>query len=220
MNYIFLGPPGAGKGTQARKTAKKFGMLHISAGDMLREAKKTDEILCKLLANGQLIPDEMIICMMRDCLTKDNIKRGFLLDGFPRTLKQAEELNIILKLERTEINTVFFIDINFEEALKRILERRVCSCGASYRVTILALKGSYKCDLCGSSLTQRNDDEEGVIMNRFSVYEKQTKPLVEYYRRLGLLVDIDGLKNESVVFEQISHCIVKRNKHCFLKNKI
>jgi adenylate kinase len=207
MNYIILGPPGAGKGTQAKKVSVKFGIDHLSTGDMFREAKKSDKAISELLSSGQLVPDEIVINMVRKRLEKNNIEKGFLLDGFPRTVKQAEELGRMLMSENIKIDGIFLINVSFEEAVKRIEGRRVCVCGASYHMVLLPPKESGKCDRCGGTLFHRSDDKENVIRDRFSVYEKQAKLLVKYYKESGLLIYIDGLKSESGVFEQISGCI-------------
>jgi adenylate kinase len=198
-----MGPPGAGKGTQAKKIVEKFGIVHLSTGDMFREAKKSDEVISKLLASGQLVPDDAVVNMVKARLKKDDVKKGFLLDGFPRTLNQAQELDKMLKSENIKIDAVFFIDVHFEEAVKRISGRRVCSCGASYHVNFIPPKVAGVCDVCSSKLVQRNDDKENVVKDRLDVYEKQTRPLINYYKKTNLLVDIDGLKSETGVFEEI-----------------
>ncbi|MCA6071037.1 MAG: nucleoside monophosphate kinase [Endomicrobium sp.] len=186
---------------------EKFGVMHLSTGDMFREVKKSDKVIGKLLASGQLVPDEIVVNMVKNRLTKDDVKKGFLLDGFPRTVKQAEELDAMLKVENIKIDVVFFIDVRFEEAVKRIVGRRVCSCGASYHVTMLPPKEVNRCDLCDKELVQRNDDKEDIVRDRLSVYEKQTKPLIKYYKKSGSLIGIDGLNSESEVFERISKYI-------------
>ncbi|MDR0398778.1 adenylate kinase [Candidatus Endomicrobiellum devescovinae] len=203
MNYILMGPPGAGKGTQAKKIVEKFGIVHLSTGDMFREAKKSDEDIRKFLESGQLVPDEIVVNMVKKRLEKDDIKKGFLLDGFPRTVNQAQELDKMLKSENIKIDAVFFIDVHFEEAVKRISGRRVCSCGASYHVNFIPPKVKGKCDVCNGELIQRSDDKENVVKDRLDVYEKQTRPLIDYYKKTGLFVNIDGLKSESEVFEEI-----------------
>jgi len=203
MNYILMGPPGAGKGTQAKKIVEKFGIVHLSTGDMFREAKKSDEDIRKFLESGQLVPDEIVVNMVKKRLEKDDIKKGFLLDGFPRTVNQALELDKMLKSENIKIDAVFFIDVHFEEAVKRISGRRVCSCGASYHVNFIPPKVKGKCDVCNGDLIQRSDDKENVVKDRLAVYEKQTRPLIDYYKKTGLFVNIDGLKSESEVFEEI-----------------
>ncbi|MCA6085719.1 adenylate kinase [Candidatus Endomicrobiellum agilis] len=208
MNYIILGPPGAGKGTQAKNIAGKFGMVHLSTGDMFREEKESDEVVSKLLSAGQLVPDEIVVNMVKKHLEKDDIiKKGFLLDGFPRTVKQAEELDAVLKSKNIKIEGVLLIDVPFEEAVKRIVGRRICVCGASYNMTLLPPKEDGKCDRCSGKLFQRSDDKENVVRERFAVYERQTKPLIEYYEKSDTLIYINGLKDEKDVFAQISSCI-------------
>ncbi|MDR3049073.1 MAG: adenylate kinase [Elusimicrobiota bacterium] len=207
MNYILLGPPGAGKGTQAKKIVEKFKIVHLSTGDMFREAKKSDPSIAALMEAGKLIPDEIVVNMVKNRLKKDDVKNGFLLDGFPRTLKQAKELDKSLKTENIKIDGVFSIIIDNEEAVKRISGRRVCKCGASFHIKFVPPKDADKCDYCGGQLTQRADDKEEVVRERLSVYDKQTKPLIDYYKNSGLLIDIDGLQNEKIVFEQISKFI-------------
>jgi adenylate kinase len=202
-----MGPPGSGKGTQAKKIVEKFGIVHLSTGDMFREAKKSDEYIKKFLASGQLVPDEMVINMVKKRLERDDIKRRFILDGFPRTVNQALEFDKMLKSENIKIDIVFFIDVYFEEIVKRISGRRVCSCGASYHVNFIPPKVKGKCDACNGELVQRSDDKESVVKNRLDVYEKQTRPLIDYYKKTGLFVNIDGLKSESEVFEEIKKCI-------------
>jgi len=209
MNYILFGPPGAGKGTQAKKIAGKFGILHLSTGNMFRSVQKTDETIRKLLAAGQLVPDEIVIDIVKKRLDEDDMEKGFLLDGFPRTLKQAEELDTALKSKNIKIDAVFLIDVNSEEAVKRIAGRRTCGCGAIYHITALPPKEDGKCDLCGAELIHRDDDKKEVVRDRLAVYEKQTRPLTEYYKKAGLLVIIDGLENEQTVFTRISSFIKK-----------
>lgn len=203
MNYILIGPPGAGKGTQAKKIVEKFGIVHLSTGEMFRKAKKSDEVIRKLLASGELISDEIVVDMVKNCLLKDDVKKGFLLDGFPRTLNQAQKLDIILEKEDIKIDRVLFIDLKFEEAIKRILGRKICSCGASYHMLFSPPKQDGKCDVCNKELIQRNDDKEEIVKNRLNVYENQTKPVIEYYRKKNFLIEIDGAKSESEVFKEI-----------------
>jgi adenylate kinase len=207
MNYILMGSPGAGKGTQAKKIVEKFDIVHLSTGDMFREAKKFDEYIRKFLTSGQLVPDEVVVNVVKRYLKKDDIKKGFLLDGFPRTINQAFEFNKILKSENIKINAVFFIDVHFEEAVKRISGRRVCSCGASYHVNFIPPKVKEKCDVCNGELIQRSDDKESVVKERLDVYEKQTRPLIDYYKKTGLFINIDGLKSEFEVFKEIKKYI-------------
>ncbi|MCL2145509.1 MAG: adenylate kinase [Endomicrobia bacterium] len=210
MNYILFGPPGAGKGTQAKKIVEKYGIVHLSTGDMFREAKKSDEKISALMAAGQLIPDETVVEMVQKRLQKDDVKdvkKGFLLDGFPRTLNQAEALDGMLKKENIKIDAVLSIYIDNDEAVKRISGRRVCVCGASYHVLFLPPKQENVCDACGGTLVQRTDDKENVVRDRLTVYENQTKPLIDYYKKAGILVEIDGQQNEKEVFKQIETAI-------------
>ena len=207
MNYILFGPPGAGKGTQAKKIADKYAIVHLSTGDMFREAKKSDEKISALMTAGKLIPDEVVVEMIQKRLKKDDVKKGFLLDGFPRTLNQAKALDETLSKENIKIDAVFFIDVPCEEAIKRIAGRRVCGCGASYHVNFLKPKTEGKCDLCGSGLIQRADDKEETVKERLNVYDAQTKPLIEYYKNGKIMVNIDGAKDEKNVFEQITKVI-------------
>jgi len=207
MNYILFGPPGAGKGTQAKKIVEKYGIVHLSTGDMFREAKKSDEKISSLMAAGKLIPDEVVVEMVQKRLQKDDVKKGFLLDGFPRTLNQAKALDEMLKKENIKLDAVLFIDIPHEEAVKRIAGRRVCACGASFHVHFLKPKVEGRCDLCGSNLIQRADDKEETVKERLRVYDEQTKPLIEYYKNAGIMVKIDGAKDEKDVFEQIVNTI-------------
>jgi len=210
MNYILFGPPGAGKGTQAKKIVEKYAIVHLSTGDMFREAKKSDEKISALMAAGKLIPDETVVEMVQKRLKKDDVKKGFLLDGFPRTVNQAKALDEMLKKENIKLDGVFFIDIPHEEAVRRIAGRRVCSCGASYHVDFLPPKKSGVCDKCAAELIQRADDKEDTVKERLNVYDNQTKPLIEYYKDSGLIINIDGAKNEKEVFEQVSKKIEEK----------
>jgi adenylate kinase len=213
-----MGSPGSGKGTQAKKIVENFDIVHLSTGDMFRETKKSDESIRKLLASGQLVPDEIVINIVKRCLEKDDIKKGFLLDGFPRTVNQAFEFDKMLKSENIKINAVFFIDVHSEEAVKRISGRRVCSCGASYHVNFIPPKVKGKCDVCSSELIQRNDDKENVAKDRLDIYERQTRSLIDYYKKTGLFINIDGLKSESEVFKEIKKHI-EAEIICFLKSE-
>ncbi|MCL2390042.1 MAG: adenylate kinase [Endomicrobia bacterium] len=207
MNYILFGPPGAGKGTQAKRIVEKYGIVHLSTGDMFREAKKSDEKISALMAAGQLIPDETVVEMVQKRLQKDDVKKGFLLDGFPRTLNQAAALDEMLRKENIKIDAVFSIYIDNDEAVKRISGRRVCSCGESYHMHFLPPKKENTCNACGGTLLQRSDDKENVVRDRLTVYENQTKPLIDYYKKAGILIEIDGQQNEKEVFKQIETTI-------------
>jgi adenylate kinase len=203
MNYILFGPPGAGKGTQAKRIVEKYGIVHLSTGDMFREAKKSDEKISALMASGKLIPDETVVEMVQKRLQKDDVKKGVLLDGLPRTLNQAAALDEMLKKEKIKIDAVFSIYIDNDEAVKRISGRRVCACGESYHMHFLPPKKENVCNACGGALVQRSDDKENVVIDRLTVYENQTKPLIDYYKKAGILVEINGQQNEKEVFKQI-----------------
>jgi adenylate kinase len=200
-----LGPPGAGKGTQGKKIEEAFGVVHLSTGDMFREARKSDKVVDELIALGQLVPDDIVVDVIKKRLQKEDIKKGFLLDGFPRTLNQAKEFDVVLETRQIKIDLVFFIDVHFEESVKRIAGRRVCpSCGVSYHVIATPPKVPDKCDFCCNLLVQRNDDRESIVRDRLKIYRKHSEPLVDYYKRAGSIVYIDGSKGELDVFKQIS----------------
>lgn len=196
MKLILLGAPGAGKGSQATKIANKYGIAHISTGDALRANIKNGTELGKyaksFIDKGQLVPDEVVVGIVADRIKEDDCKNGFLLDGFPRTIAQAEAL-----AKLTDVDYVINIDVNFDLVTARIAGRRMCSCGESYHVSTY---DSDVCAKCGSPLYQRADDKEETVKERLSVYEKQTAPLVDYYRATGKLIDVDGNKTIDEVF--------------------
>ncbi len=200
MKLMFLGPPGAGKGTQAKMTSERYGIAHISTGDMLRaEIKSGSELGLKAKAvidAGELVSDEIIVAMVENRLKQDDCKNGFLLDGVPRTLAQAGEMESFVTLD-----AVIDIEVPSEFLVDRICTRRVCTaCGAVYSVKHLS---GNACEKCGGELIQRADDTEETVLNRISVYEAQTKPLVEYYENKGIVKHIDGTGSIESVFEDI-----------------
>ena len=188
FNFILFGPPGAGKGTQAKTISSKFNVVHLSTGDMIREAKD-DPMFAKYLTSGQLVPDSVIVDMVVKRLQKDDCKNGFLLDGFPRTIFQAQELDKFLQQLNRKIAAVFYIDIAQEEVIKRLAGRRVCpSCGGSFNIELKPPKQEGICDNCGTSLVQREDDKDPkAIEKRLQIYEEKTSLLVEYYKNEGVL---------------------------------
>jgi len=197
LNIILMGPPGAGKGTQAKKLTYALGIPHISTGDMFREAIKEGTPLGKLAASyindGHLVPDDVTIGLVKERLSKDDCAKGYLLDGFPRTIPQAEALEVIAKEIGREISHVIDIETPKEELVKRICGRRVCKkCGAPYHVTNIKPKVDGVCDICGGELIQRPDDNEEALIVRLDAYHKQTKPLLDYYAKKGLLKEFDG----------------------------
>ena len=190
MNLIFLGPPGAGKGTQAVRVCERLGIPQISTGDILRRAIKnqtpTGLAAKSYIDKGQLVPDSVVIDIVRERLAQDDCKAGYLLDGFPRTVLQAEALETFAK-----IDAVVDIDVSDEKLVARLSGRRVClSCGGTYHVS--QLNGSMTCAKCGNELIQRADDKAETVLSRLTVYHAQTEPLIDFYTQRGLLKHIDG----------------------------
>ena len=190
MNIIFLGPPGAGKGTQAQKICDALNIPQISTGDILRRAMKegteTGKKAKSYIDAGQLVPDEVIIDIVKERLVMDDCRNGYILDGVPRTVPQAEALDTF-----ATINSVIELDVKDEELVNRLSGRRVClKCGATYHISMLG--GKTTCDKCGEELIQRNDDKAETVLNRLKVYHDQTAPLIGYYEQKGLLKKIDG----------------------------
>lgn len=190
MNLIFLGPPGAGKGTQAVRVCERLGIPQISTGDILRRAIKNETptgLAAKAyIDRGQLVPDSVVIDIVRERLEHEDCKGGFLLDGFPRTVAQAEALESFAR-----IDAVIDIDVSDEKLVDRLSGRRVClSCGGTYHVS--RLNGSTTCEKCGSELIQRDDDKAETVLSRLTVYHAQTEPLIAFYTQRGLLRRVDG----------------------------
>lgn len=193
MRLILLGAPGAGKGTQAEYLSKRFSIPHISTGDILRENVKNETELGKkakeYMDKGLLVPDEIVIEIVKDRLSKEDCKSGFLLDGFPRTIAQAEALDKVLQDIGQKIDKVLNIEVPDEKILERMSGRRICkNCGASFHVIYRPPKKEGICDVCGGELYQREDDKEETVKKRLEVYHAQTQPLIDYYRAKGLLV--------------------------------
>lgn len=200
MNLVFLGPPGAGKGTQAVGVCEKYGLPHISTGDILRgEIKQQTKLgleAKKYMDAGQLVPDEVVIGIVAARLTQPDCKNGFLFDGFPRTLPQAEAL-----AEKVDIQMALNIDVPDENIINRLSGRRVCkSCGATYHVDN---HEGQTCDSCGGELIQRTDDAPDTVANRLKVYHEQTSPLIDYYQSKGVLQSVDGTRSIDEVFAEI-----------------
>lgn len=190
MNIVFLGPPGAGKGTQAQVICQKLGIPQISTGDMLRSAiaNKTETGLKAktYMDEGKLVPDSVVIDIVKERLTQSDCQKGYILDGFPRTVAQAEALSGFAKLD-----AVIDLDVADDVLVKRLSGRRVCSaCGAPYHVD--SLSGETKCVKCGGELVQRDDDKPETVLNRLKVYHTQTAPLIDFYRGKGLLKSVPG----------------------------
>jgi adenylate kinase len=199
MKLIFLGPPGAGKGTQAVRVSEKLNIPHISTGDILRKNIRENTELGVLakgyIDKGQLVPDSLVIDIIKDRIKQDDCIGGFLLDGFPRTVPQAEALD-----EFVEIDAVVDIEVGDEILVKRISGRRVCpACGATFHINSY---NSAQC-ICGADLIQRADDNEETVLNRLAVYHDQTQPLINYYEKAGKLKTVDGSVDVEVVFASI-----------------
>lgn len=208
LRTILLGPPGAGKGTQAVKIVEKYGIPHISTGDIFRENIKNGTELGKkaqeYMNRGELVPDELVVEIATDRLLKDDCKEGFLLDGFPRTVFQAEKLDEFLKAHGQKLDVVIDIEVEKQELLTRLTGRRVCrKCGASYHIVNIPPKKEGICDICGGELFQRDDDTVETVENRIEVYKAQTMPLVDYYKKAGNLAEIDGSGDLDRVFADI-----------------
>lgn len=207
-NIILMGPPGAGKGTLAKQLIS-LGLAHISTGDMFREAIKAGTDLGKLADNyikhGDLVPDEVTIGLVKERLSKDDCANGYLLDGFPRTLPQAEALEKLSKEINRPIETVINLECDDQELLRRISGRRVCkNCGAPYHIETMKPKVEGVCDMCGGPLYQRNDDNEEAMKVRLDHYLHETKPLLDFYQDKGLLVSFDSLMGSQKLFDEIA----------------
>ena len=207
-NIILMGPPGAGKGTLAKQLIS-LGLAHISTGDMFREAIKAGTELGKLADNyikhGDLVPDEVTIGLVKERLSQDDCATGYLLDGFPRTLPQAEALEKLSKEINRPIETVINLECDDKELLRRISGRRVCkNCGAPYHIDTMKPKVYGVCDICGGPLYQRNDDNEEAMKVRLDHYLHETKPLLDFYQDKGLLVSFDSLMGSQKLFDEIA----------------
>jgi len=197
VRLIFLGPPGAGKGTQARELAREWGVPQIATGDMLREAVAADTPLGRqargYMDRGALVPDDVIVGLIAERLAQPDAKRGFVLDGFPRTIPQAEALSRLLEELGQQLDRAIFFEVSEPELLRRLTGRRSCpTCQATYHVVGAPPRREGVCDRCGSALTQREDDREATVRTRLGVYTEQTAPLLDYYRRRGLLARVAG----------------------------
>lgn len=206
MNIVLLGAPGAGKGTQAAKLVDKFGFAHISTGDILRAAVKNQTPLGieakKFMDAGDLVPDELVIGLVKERLKDDDTNAGFILDGFPRTSAQA----VALSSELTELNrpldAALLVDVDKEVIIGRLTSRRTCrDCG------FIGTDADATCPKCGGEMYQRDDDNEATVRNRLDVYENSTAPLIDYYRGSGLLIEIDGDQDPEVVFDEVQKAL-------------
>ena len=200
MKIIFLGAPGSGKGTHATRLKEELGVPHISTGDIFRENIKGGTPLGVLaksyIDKGALVPDDVVIDIVKDRLSREDCKNGFILDGFPRTISQADVLGKI-----APIDLVINLVVDDEAIVKRVAGRRMCRCGETYNVAFL--NGSTTCAKCGGDLYQREDDKEETVKSRLEVYHRETAPLIDYYRKAGLLKDVDGAQGIDKVYADI-----------------
>lgn len=212
MNIILLGPPGAGKGTQAKKIVEKYQIPHISTGDILREAVASETELGKkaveFMNHGELVPDEIVIGIVAERISKEDCLNGFLLDGFPRTIAQAQALQEELVENGWNVDYVLNIEVDEEELIQRLTGRRSCpACGSVYHLVFNPPGQLDICDNCGEELVQRKDDTFETVKKRLDVYTEQTAALIDYYDQMGLLVNIEGNKQPKDVFNELNRII-------------
>ncbi len=208
MRLVLLGAPGAGKGTQAKKLIEKYSIPQISTGDILRKAVADGTPLGKeaksYMDSGGLVPDSVVIGLVKERLAQDDCKKGYILDGFPRTTPQAEELDNVLNTMNSPLDVALSVDVDKDDLMKRLTGRRTCkSCQQMYNVHFSAPQKDGTCDKCGGELYQRDDDQEDTIRNRLDVYEKSTAPLIKYYGSKGILKSVSGEGSIDDIFNQI-----------------
>jgi len=209
MNIILLGPPGAGKGTQAKMLVEKYHIPQISTGDILRAAVKEGTQLGKeaksYMDKGELVPDSVVIGIVEERIQEPDCEKGYMLDGFPRTVPQAKALDEMLQKFDSEIDHVVSIEVPQDELVKRLTGRRTCrECGAGFHVMFDPPKQEGVCDKCGGELYQRDDDNEETVRSRLQVYDSQTKPLIEYYQAQGKIRPVDGVGDIKEIFGRIT----------------
>ena len=208
MKIIMLGAPGAGKGTQAKQIAAKYEIPHISTGDIFRANIKEGTELGKkakaFMDKGELVPDELTCDLVVDRISKPDAAKGYVLDGFPRTIPQAEALTKALEARGEKIDYAINVEVPDENIIRRMSGRRACvSCGSTYHVVYAPTKVDGICDRCGKELILRDDDKPETVQNRLNVYHKQTQPLIDYYKKANVLVEVDGTQDINVVFQDI-----------------
>ena len=209
MKIIMLGAPGAGKGTQAKMIAAKYGIPHISTGDIFRaNIKNGTELGAKAkqyMDKGELVPDELVVDLVIDRFKEDDCKNGYVLDGFPRTIPQAEALDKALTAIGENVDYAINVEVPVENIIYRLGGRRACvGCGATYHVVYSPTKVEGKCDTCGGDLIIRDDDKPETVKNRLSVYHDQTQPLIDYYTKKGIIKEVDGTVDMNDVFKAIT----------------
>jgi len=208
MHLVIVGPPGAGKGTQAEKLSREFSLLHISTSYIFRNAVKEGTEMGRkakeYMDKGTLVPDEIVIGIVRERLANPEVAGGVILDGFPRTLAQAEALDKVLQELGTDFQAVINVEVDEEELINRLTGRRVCrNCGTIYHIKFYPPKVRTICDYCGGELYQRSDDAIDTIKERLVIYKKKTQPMIEYYQRKGIIKNFDGAKKIDDVFADI-----------------
>jgi adenylate kinase len=208
MRLVLLGAPGAGKGTQAKKLIEKYSIPQISTGDILRKAVADGTPLGKeaksYMDSGGLVPDSVVIGLVKERLAQDDCKTGYILDGFPRTTPQAEELDNVLSGMNSPLDVALSVDVDKDDLMKRLTGRRTCkNCQQMYNIYFSAPQKDGVCDKCGGELYQRDDDKEDTIRNRLDVYEKSTAPLIDYYKSKGILKSVSGVGSIDDIFNQI-----------------
>lgn len=210
MQILFLGPPGAGKGTQCKRLSSKLNLPHLSSGDLLREAVKAGTVsgirAKQFMDAGALVPDDVLINMFRDKLSAPECANGFILDGYPRNLSQAENLDALLEKLKKNLTVVINLAVTESLLMERITGRRICSnrdCNTPYHVKFAPPKDNNKCDHCGNELYQRNDDTERLVGDRLKTYREQTQPLIEYYTKRGLLKTVNGDGSQDDIFQEL-----------------
>jgi len=204
---ILLGAPGVGKGTQAKRLSQEFSWTHISTGDMLREAVRESSVLGiqakAIMEKGELVPDHLIVELVGERLNKDNSQKGFILDGFPRTVNQAEKLEDLLSRKHLQIDCVISIEVPSEEIVRRLSTRLVCGGCGTVMIPGEGLKADDLCRQCGGKIIRREDDEPDTVRKRLDVYHKQTRSLIKYYEGQGLLKVVSGMGSVDEIFKRI-----------------
>lgn len=207
-SVVLLGAPGSGKGTLAQQLKARWNVAHISTGDMFRESVKNNTPMgikaSEYMKEGHLVPDDVTIGIVDERFSNNDVKKGFILDGFPRTIPQAEALDLIVNKKQLKLNAVILLNVDHSLIVKRITGRRSCtSCGQIYNIYNMPSKKENICDKCGSALVQRKDDTEEVVKERLEAYEKQTAPLVDFYRAKNILVEIDASLSPDYMLKQL-----------------
>ena len=214
MKIIMLGAPGAGKGTQAKMLAAKYGIPHISTGDIFRANIKNNTELGQkaktYMDKGELVPDSLVVDLIMDRFKEADCANGYVLDGFPRTIPQAEALDNALKANGEKVDFAINVEVPDENIINRMSGRRACvGCGATYHIKYNPTKVEGVCDACGEKLILRDDDKPETVKNRLSVYHEQTQPLIDYYNKAGVLAEVDGTKDMEDVFKDIVNILGK-----------